>query len=658
MNPLTNKPYSKQYYEIKKIVDNLPASSPAIKKDLKKVLDKYSLVLLTADTGAGKSTSIVAQIAEYFKFQKVVVCTQPRKIPAKTTAEFMSKILDVELGKEVGYQYRGENRSNKDTKVKFVTDGLLMMEAFDSKKDKLSKYGAIIIDEAHERTVSIDIILYFLKRRLLQQKKDPKKYPEIKVIIMSATIQLDLFQNYFKSIAFGEVHVSGRTFPVKSFFLDKKIEYRKAIVMTVNKIIQENKAGDILIFLPSKGDIKNLTETLKFDKVKVFGLYSGVPRDQLAYITDDKKYKELGNYNRKIVLSTNVAETSVTIDGIIYVIDSGYQIEKKYQPSIKGYEIKKKIVSQASIKQRIGRAGRTRPGVAYHMYTDEDYKALNKYNYPSIVLERLSQNYLQILKSFKRVDQVNIVLQQLIQPPSDKLLKDALDHLGILNLIKDQEKITKSGIQASLFPVDPSIAVMISKGIDYNCEVEALELGAMLSINTQVSDWFNKIKVNNRLVLPPIWRKIKDESGDHLSLLKLYRAYFNAEDRMGWCKQNHVKFSQMREVSSRFLKFRNNLNKIKSGAVIEAETDVVLEQMGGDINKEGLIKCLIYGFFHQIAKNKNGKLYVEHIIYPVKLQNSNLNFVKNECIYTELVETRDFNLNIVTELKPNWKDSL
>ena len=647
INPINNNKYSDKYFEIKKKIDKLPASSPKTQKQLIKLLDKFNLILLTAETGAGKSTSIVSQIAKYFKYQKKIICTQPRKLAAKNTADFMSAILDVELGNEVGYQYRGENKSNKNTILKFVTDGLLLMKAFDTKNDTINEYSAIIIDEAHERSVSIDLILYFLKRRLFLQQKNKTKYPEIKIIIMSATIQLDLFKSYFKSIPYGEIHISGRTFPVKSKFLKIKGEYKKNVIKTIQNIITY-EPGDVLVFLPTKRDILDLQKDIqKLDnKNAVYALYSGIQHNKQKLIIDKDMYKKQG-FNRKIVLSTNVAETSITIDGILYVIDTGYSIQKKYYSNIRGYQIKKDLISQASIKQRIGRAGRTQSGTAYHMYTEDEYNKLEKYTLPEIVIENLFSPYLNILKSFGNTKLVNLVLSQLIQPPSDLLIKDALYSLEKLKLIKNN-KITQLGIIISLFPTEPNIGVLIYKGIENNCEDDAMELGAMLSISKTIDNWFVKIKKGNRLIMPDTWHNMKDKSGDHLSLLKMYKKYFNSTDKQQWCSDNHVNYKKIKEVSFMYKKFKRVLYKIKQNNYpSEIEPQEIPEQMGGSI---GIMNCIIAGFSYQTATKQKNKLHVSHIIYPVKLNNSNLNLndIPERCLYTELVESRDIQLNIVS----------
>jgi pre-mRNA-splicing factor ATP-dependent RNA helicase DHX15/PRP43 len=535
MNPLNNREYTDKYYEIKKQWESLPANKQATQKELQKLFKEHSLILLTGETGSGKTTQVPKMLLEYFKYEKKVVCTQPKTIAAKGVSERVSDELDVKLGKEVGYQYSDVRKLNDDTKLRFITDGILTMQMF--KEGSIHEYGGIIIDEAHERSIDIDVILYFLREYLKNRKKDPKKYPEIKIIIMSATIELDLFRNYFKGIPYGEISISGRTFPVEKHFLKKEPtdDYLKTIENILLALCEPKRKNiadlyptspditkdkrDILVFLPSIGDLFNLQK--KIEKNDLFGeenavflLYSGIPKDKEKLATHETHYKEVNpKHKRKIVLSTNVGETSITINGIGFVIESGLVINKTYNPQIRAYKIEKENIAKSSVKQRIGRAGRTQEGIAFHVYTEKMYDSFISHELPKIEFEDFTRTYLRFAVIQQKITEVNKLLENLIQPPNTTFILSAIERLEELGCIIGKEKqkiVTDLAVELDKFPTEPSISTMMVVSKHYKCSREATYLAIIMNINTDITKWFKVEKdKNNKPILPPIWKQVK-----------------------------------------------------------------------------------------------------------------------------------------------------
>lgn len=672
MNPLNNKPFTEKYEKIKERWSTLPANKKENQDKMEKLLNKYSLILLTGETGSGKTTQIPKMVLKYLNYEKNVVCTQPRKLASEKVAERVADELDVKLGDEVGFQYRGKSKISKNTKLRFITDGILMMQMFD--KESATQYGAIIIDEAHERSIRIDIILYFLRERLKKQMKDPKKYPDIKIIIMSATIDLDLFRNYFKDIPFGELSISGRTYPVSSYYLTKTPS-RDYLSLIENVIVSIcNPSGkditdiysyspplrdsndDILVFLPNITDITNLYKNLDInplmpEHVAVFRLFSGVNVKEKDLAISPDLYKKGTNFRRKVVLATNIAETSVTINGVVYVIDSGLVINKRYEPKIRADKISKEYASQSSIKQRIGRAGRTQSGISYHIYTKQQFSKFRKYENPDIEFEDFTETYLNFLSILKTTDKVNKVLKGLIQPPEPAFINTSIERLEELKALKKDE-ITILGETLSKIPANPSISIMMLVGRHYNCYYEMITLGSMMTVSTDVTKWFViKRDKSGRPIIPPIWKDMSHKYGDHLTFLKIFSTYLKIgkkkdgsreknlyELRKKWCLDNGVKLNKLLELSKNFRQYKRILDKIDVEKI-----GMKFIQSGGSKQvyisqktSENVIKCILYGFFSQIACYKKGQLVTRHFKLPVKTRDTNLKSNKNCIVYTEL----------------------
>jgi pre-mRNA-splicing factor ATP-dependent RNA helicase DHX15/PRP43 len=366
------------------------------------MLSSHQTVILVGETGSGKTTQVAQFIAEagYCNRGQRIVCTQPRRVAAMSVARRVAEEMDVNLGEEVGYSIRFEECSGPKTLIKFATDGMLLREAISD--PNLNQYSVIILDEAHERTLATDILFGLLKEILIKRK-------DLKLVVMSATLEAEKFQNYFLDAPL--IKVPGRLHPVEIFYTQEpERDYLEAAIRTVVQIHTCEPPGDILLFLTGEEEIEDACRKIfkeisllgaKVGPVKVYPLYSTLPPQQQQRIFDSAPapIKPGGPPGRKIVVSTNIAETSLTIDGVVYVIDPGFAKQKVYNPRVRVESLLVSPISRASAHQRAGRAGRTQPGKCFRLYTEESFhKDLQDQTYPEILRSNLGSVVLQLKK--------------------------------------------------------------------------------------------------------------------------------------------------------------------------------------------------------------------------------------------------------------------
>ena len=383
------------------------------REDFVKLLADHQTVVLVGETGSGKTTQIAQFIADAGYSSPgggggggggggMIACTQPRRVAAMSVARRVADEMDVQLGEEVGYSIRFEECSGPRTFVKFLTDGMLLREAMGD--GALSRYSVIILDEAHERTLATDVLFGLLKEVL------PRR-PDLKLVVMSATLEAEKFQGYFLDAPL--MRVPGRTFPVEIFYTQQpERDYLEAAVRTVAQVHRCEPPGDVLLFLTGEEEIEDACRRISGEAarmledgaagpVKVVPLYSTLPPAQQQRIFDPAPppARPGGPPGRKVVVSTNVAETSLTIDGIVYVVDPGFSKQKVYNPRVRVESLLVSPISRASAHQRAGRAGRTRPGKCFRLYTEASFKRdLQEQTYPEILRSNLGSVVLQLKK--------------------------------------------------------------------------------------------------------------------------------------------------------------------------------------------------------------------------------------------------------------------
>jgi len=495
------------------------------------LVENYKTVVLVGETGCGKSTQIPQYLNEAgwttAGFQ--VAITQPRRVAAVSLAVRVADEVGCMIGTTIGYAVRFDSKQDEQkTRVKFVTDGVLLQEM--TTDPLLRKYSVIMIDEAHERSLQTDMCLGLLK-------KIQKVRPDLRLVVASATLDANFFKDYFEQNLSSDpdkdtarvIHLEGRTFPVDIFYLSKPCpDYMKESLETVLKIHKKNEPGDILIFLTSAEDVDSLTETLeeksaaltqrakdvgvKMMKMKVYRLYGSLPvQDQF------RVFENVNRGTRKVIAATNIAETSLTLPGIVHVIDAGFVKIAAYNP-VNGLDSTVVIpVSQASANQRAGRAGRVRSGCCYRLYSQNDYEQLKEATEPEMRRSELSSTIIRL----KMLGISNVVRFDFPSPPPAQSLSRSLELLLALGAIDEQCELTSDiGEKLAELPLHPFHARMLLASIKYECVKEVLSLVALLSVRTIFS-----IPAGRRQEASRQHRRFQVEEGDHISMLNAFESF-------------------------------------------------------------------------------------------------------------------------------------
>jgi len=524
------------------------------KQDLLAAVAESQVVVIEGETGSGKTTQIPQFLVEAgyaVPGRSCVACTQPRRVAATSVARRVSEEMDVELGGEVGYNIRFEDVTDPNrTVLKFLTDGMLLREAMGD--PELSNYGAVILDEAHERTLATDVLMGLLHEIL------PRR-PTLKLLVMSATLDAGKFQAYFRGAPI--MKVPGRTFPVDIFYTAQpERNYVEAAVRTALHVHRYEEPGDILVFLTGEMEIETCCNEIragaaefggKAGEMVVHPLYSSLPPAQQQKIFDAAP-----EGGRKVVVSTNIAETSLTIDGIVYVIDPGFSKQKVYNPRIRVESLLVSPISRASARQRAGRAGRTRPGKCFRLYTEKSFKEdLQETTYPEILRSQMSN----VVLTLKKLGIDDLVHFDYMDPPAPETLMRALEELNYLGALDDEGEITDLGYQMSELPLDPKMAKMLLSSPDYGCSDEIVSIVACLS----APQIFLRPKEHAKLADDAKAQFANTES-DHITLLNAFAAYSAVPEfeRRKWCWDNFLNERSLQSATSVRRQLTNIMQKL------------------------------------------------------------------------------------------------
>ena len=607
-------------------------------------------MVFVGETGSGKTT----QIPQFVLFddqpqaqRKLVACTQPRRVAAMSVAQRVANEMDVTLGDEIGYSIRFEDVTSQKTILKYMTDGMLLREAMND--HDLKRYSTIILDEAHERTLATDTLMGLLKEVALRR-------PDLKIVIMSATLDAQKFQTYFNDAPL--LPVPGRTHPVEIFYTQEpERDYVEAALRTVLQIHATEPEGDILLFLTGEEEIEDACRkiTLEADEMireadagplKTYPLYGTLPPAQQQRIFDPAPppRKPGGRPGRKCIIATNIAETSLTIDGIVYVVDPGFSKQKVYNPRIRVESLLVSPISKASAQQRAGRAGRTRPGKCFRLYTEAAFKKeLIEQTYPEILRSNLSATVLDL----KKLGIDDLVHFDLMDPPAPETLMRALEELNYLACLDDDGNLTTLGRLASEFPLDPALAVMLISSPEFYCSNEILSLTALLSV-PQI------------FVRPASARKRADEmknlfahpDGDHLTMLNVYHAFKGSQAQANpkqWCHDHFLSLRALQSADNVRLQLRRIMER--------EELELVSTPFEDKKYYENIRRALVAGFFMQVAKkDTSGKTYVtvkdnqNVLLHPSTVLGQESEWV----VYNEFVLTTKNYVRTVTAVKPEW----
>ncbi|KAI0340992.1 P-loop containing nucleoside triphosphate hydrolase protein [Trametopsis cervina] len=651
VNPFTKQPHTPQYKKILQARKSLPVYAQM--NDFYKMYNEHQILVMVGETGSGKTTQI-PQFVCYSDLPhasgKLVACTQPRRVAAMSVAKRVADEMDVPLGKQVGYSIRFEDMTEPGTTfLKYMTDGMLLREAMND--PDLKRYSTIILDEAHERTLATDILMGLLKTLA-------KRRSDLKIIIMSATLDALKFQKYF-SLVPGEsaplFKVPGRTHPVEVFYTQEpEPDYVEAAIRTVLMIHRAEEPGDILLFLTGEEEIEDACRKIKLEADDLINqdpesvgplvcipLYSSLPPQQQQRIFDPAPPARAGGPpGRKVVISTNIAETSLTIDGIVYVVDPGFSKQKVYNPRIRVESLLVSPISKASAQQRAGRAGRTRPGKCFRLYTEKDFMTeLEEQTHPEILRSNLANTVLELAK----LGVSDLVHFDYVDAPAPETLMRALELLNFLAALDDEGNLTALGQMMAEFPLDPQLAKMLIASPEFSCSNEMLTIVAMLSVPNVWVRPNNQRKeadaAKNMLTIP---------DGDHLTLMNVYNHYQNNKHDKNWAYMNYL--------SGRALQQADNVRSQLSRTMERYEIEFIST---ADERKlyAGIRKALVCGFFMQVAHKegeKNQYITVKDNQVVGLHPSCGLENQPEWVIFNEFVLTTRPYIRTVTQVQPEW----
>ncbi|XP_070177312.1 pre-mRNA-splicing factor ATP-dependent RNA helicase DHX16-like isoform X2 [Littorina saxatilis] len=507
------------------------------KGDLISAIREHQVLIIEGETGSGKTTQIPQYLhhAGFTKDGQKVGCTQPRRVAAMSVAARVSEEMGWKLGNQVGYSIRFEDCTSERTILKYMTDGMLLRE-FLGEPD-LASYNVLIIDEAHERTLHTDVLFGLVK--------DIARFrPDLKLLISSATLDAQKFSEFFDDAPI--FRIPGRRFPVHIYYTKApEADYLDAAVVSVLQIHVSQPPGDVLVFLTGQEEIETANEMLlertrklgsKIRELIISPIYSTLPSDLQAKI-----FEPTPPGARKVVLATNIAETSLTIDGIVYVIDPGFSKQKSYNARTGMESLVVTPISKASSNQRAGRAGRVSAGKCFRLYTAWAYKnELEDNTVPEIQRTNLG-NVVLLLKSLGINDLINF---DFMDPPPHETLVLALEQLYALGALNHQGELTKLGRRMAEFPCDPMMSKMILASERYKCSKEIITIAAMLSVNNAIY-----YRPKDKIVHADTARQnFFRPGGDHLTLLNVFEQWAETDFSTQWCFENFVQHRSMKRA--------------------------------------------------------------------------------------------------------------
>ncbi|XP_058070321.1 pre-mRNA-splicing factor ATP-dependent RNA helicase DEAH1-like isoform X2 [Magnolia sinica] len=602
--------------------------------ELLQAINDHQVLVIVGETGSGKTTQIPQYLHEagYTKRGKIG-CTQPRRVAAMSVAARVSQEMGVKLGHEVGYSIRFEDCTSDKTVLKYMTDGMLLRE-FLGEPD-LASYSVVMVDEAHERTLTTDI-LFGLVKDIARFRTD------LKLLISSATLDAEKFSDYFDSAPIFKI--PGRRFPVDIHFTKApEADYLDAAIVTVLQIHVTQPPGDILVFLTGQEEIETAEEIMKhrtrglgtkIAELIICPIYANLPTE-----LQSKIFEPTPEGARKVVLATNIAETSLTIDGIRYVIDPGFCKMKSYNPRTGMESLLINPISKASAMQRAGRSGRTGPGKCFRLYTAYNYhNDLEDNAVPEIQRTNLA-NVVLILKSLGINDLVNFDFMD--PPPAEALIK-ALELLFALSALNSVGELTKVGRRMAEFPLDPMLSKMIVASDKYKCAEEVISIAAMLSVGNSI---FYRPKDKQVHADNARMNFHTGNVGDHIALLKVYNSWKETNFSTQWCYENYIQVRSMKRARD----VRDQLEGLLERVEIE------LSSNPNDL--EPIKKAITSGFFpHSARLQKSGAYRTVKNPQTVHIHPSSglAQVLPRWVVYHELVLTTKEYMRQVTELKPEW----
>ncbi len=622
--------------------EELPVSQK--REEIANALRDHQVVVLAGDTGSGKTTQLPKLCLDLgFGAKGLIGHTQPRRIAALSVATRIADELKVPLGKSVGYQVRFQDNTDDMTLVKLMTDGILLAEI---QQDRfLNKYEVLIIDEAHERSLNIDFLLGFLKQ-LVAKRKD------LKVIITSATIDVEKFSKHFSDAPI--VSVSGRTFPVDIFYRppeqDDDDPLNDAVIAALEEIEQIDRQqkkgpGDVLVFLSGEREIRDLAQILRKRQLRnseVLPLY--------ARLTPAEQNKIFAPHTgRRIILSTNVAETSLTVPGIVYVIDTGYARISRYSVQSKVQRLPIERISQASANQRAGRCGRVSHGTCIRLYSEDDFLSRPEFTDPEIQRTNLSAVILQML--MLRLGEIDAF--PFLDMPEQKAINDGFKLLYELGAINKSRSLTKIGRKMAALPTDPRLGRMLIEAATRGCLQELLIIVSAMSVQDP-----RETPAEKRQASREMHAEFAHPESDFLSWVMLWSRYEKQRQDLKqsalrqYCKKHFLSFMRMREWRETHRQLHLTCQQLgfKENRRADATQDIE------EIDYEAVHRAILSGSLNQLGMKSEDGQYLGSRARKFSIFPSSTLFKKGPkwVVTAELIETSKLFATLAARIQPQW----
>ncbi|XP_037076284.1 ATP-dependent RNA helicase DHX33-like [Pollicipes pollicipes] len=595
-------------------------------------------LVLIGETGSGKTTQ-VPQFCHQAGLTKtaMVAVTQPRRVAAMSLAQRVADEMACTVGQKVGYAVRFEDCTSTQTKIKYMTDGMLLREAMSD--HLLRRYSCVILDEAHERTVHTDVLFGIVKK--VQKIRRVKQLPELKIIVMSATMDVDHFSRYFNSAPV--IYLQGRQFPVQVYYAKQKQE--DPVFASLVSVVQLHQTAppnqDVLVFLTGQQEIQAMVKNLRdvnkdltgCCRLRVLPLYANLPVQQQMEV-----FQPTPPGQRKVIVSTNVAETSVTLPNIKFVVDSGLVKARCYQPGTGLEMLRVQKISQAQAWQRTGRAGRQSAGSCYRVYTRAEFEAMPRDTAPEIQRCSLSSVALQLLTIGVR-DVRNF---DFLDRPDTKAIDDAMKELQLLGAVSagEQPELTPVGRRMSAFPLDPKFAKAILASKDHGCTEEVVTIIALLSADvillTPAAGRQEALAAHQKFVAP---------EGDMITLLNVFRAYRKVHKNKEWCRENYLHERHLAHAAE----IRRQLLQLCAQAQLPVTSS--------GQSTEPVRRSLAAGLFSCAAHlSRDGHHVTVGTLQKVHIHPSSVLFMSRPAcvLFAELVQTSKKYMRSVCMIDPDW----
>lgn len=603
-----------------------------LKRQFMEGMAQNQVLVVRGETGSGKTTQLTQYLAEMgFSSRGIIGCTQPRRVAASSVAKRVAEEFGCQLGQEVGYTVRFDDCTSPETIIKYMTDGMLLREYLVD--GDLSRYSVVMLDEAHERTIHTDVLFGLLKD-LLTRRKD------FRLIVTSATLEVEKFSGYFFDAPI--FSIPGRTHKVTILHAnDPEPDYLDACLLTVMQIHLSEPEGDILVFLTGQEEIDTCSEIL-YGRMKQLGslapeliilpVYGAQPSEMQSRI-----FEPAPPGARKCVIATNIAEASLTIDGIVYVVDPGFCKQKVFNSRMGMDALVVTPISQASAQQRSGRAGRTMPGKCFRLYTED---AFHNEMLPNSVPEIQRANLGNVVLQLKAMGINDLLGFDFMDPPPVATLISAMQNLYTLGALDEEGLLTRLGRKMAEFPLEPQLSKILITSVELACTDEILTIVAMLSVETP----FYRPK-DKQAQADMKKAKFFQVEGDHLTLLAVYEGWKNAKFSNPWCFENFLQARAMKRAQD-----------------VRKQLVAILDRYKMDILSAGrnfkkIQQAICSGYFTNVAKKdpqEGFKTIVDNNLVYIHPSSALFNKSPEWVLYHELVMTTKEYMRNVMAVDPKW----